>query len=102
MDPTTSWFVEAAKQVPALSALVLLVIYLLKDRNAESIKTEQRIESILKENRELLKALTEDYDKTLKSNVETLTANNQVLGSLQTLLTLTIEKDLKDASRRRT
>lgn len=83
------WLVEAAKQVPALAVLTGLVVYFLRNKSEDSQKSEERI-----------KALVEATDKTLKSNVETLAANNQVLGSIQTLFTL-VERDLKDAAKRK-
>lgn len=83
------WWVEAAKQVPALTVLTGLVIYFLKNKSEDAQKSEERI-----------KALVEDNAKDRKALVETLAANNQVLGSIQTLFVL-VEKDLKDASRRK-
>lgn len=76
------WLVEAAKQVPALAVLAYLVVYL-------SSKSEER-----------LKGITEAQDKTMKSLIDTLAANNQALGSIQTLFVL-VEKDLKDAAKRK-
>lgn len=83
------WLIEAAKQVPALAALIFLVLSLSKSKNEEDQKSEER-----------LKAVTDAYEKSLKSLVETLAANNQVLGSIQTLFVL-VEKDLKDAAKRK-
>lgn len=81
--------IEVAKQVPALAALITLVVVMFRDRTAEAQKSEER-----------LKAVVDQQDRTIKSVVDVLQANNQNLGSVQTLFML-IEKDLKDASKRK-
>lgn len=83
------WLVEAAKQVPALAVLVGLVVYFLKHIATESQKSEER-----------LKLVNDEKDATIKSLQETLTSNNTVLGSIAVLFTL-VEKDMKDAAKRR-
>jgi hypothetical protein len=73
---------EAAKQAPALCALIWLVIHL-------SGRSEERMRQIIDAQQSIIKSLE-----------ATIAANNMVLGSVQTLFQLVAE-DLKSGNRRR-
>jgi hypothetical protein len=88
------WVTEAAKQVPALAVVVGLVVYFLKHSETESKASEDRLVAEAKACEDRLTKITEQQDRTIAALTATLTANNTVLGSITTLLTL-VENDLK-------
>lgn len=87
-------WVEVAKQVPALGVLVFVVITFLNHMAKEAERKAEESEKSEKR----LADLTNQYHQSNEAHAEILAANNEALGSIQTLLTLAVDKDLRDAA----
>lgn len=99
------WYIEAAKQVPALAVLCFVVIYFVKylegvskdfqDRFALLAReTHERTIAAGKETEDRLERIIRSQDETVRSVSLAVSSSTEMLGSIRTLLTL-VEGDLK-------
>ena len=93
------WAIEAAKQVPALAVVVGLVVYFLKHLSELRQDSEQRIVMIMESHERRMREVVDREADVVKSFGVLITANNEALGSIRTLLML-VEGDLKHENRR--
>ena len=93
-----SWLIETAKQVPALAVLTSMVVYFIKHLGILAEEFEKRMAAVTCETEDRLERVLTQQNETIKALTVVLQANNELIGSIKTLLIL-VEGDLKNGRR---
>jgi hypothetical protein len=93
------WAIEAAKQVPALAVLVWVVVHFLTHIAKGRDLSEQRIKDICDSHAKQIESMHNRETSMLTTVSSIIATNNEVLGSIKTLLSMQVSDERNERTK---